>query len=115
MSMLTSGLRAWVTQRVSAIVMVIFFVVVPLYMVQLGVKDFASWKQVMATPLMVIAWGLFFLAVIAHAWVGIRDVILDYVHNFVLRSLSLSLVVIVLVASLLWVLRVLLLNSGLSL
>ena len=112
--MLVSGLRAWIIQRGSALLMIAFFIIIPIYMLKSGIGDFMSWKQTMATPFMVVAWSLFFMAIVAHAWVGIRDVILDYVHPLFLRSLSLSIVAAMLIGSMIWVLRVLLLNSGLD-
>ena len=63
-----------------------------------------------STPVNRIVTGLFVLALLLHAWVGMRDVILDYVHNTVVRIFALSLVLAVLFGSGFWCAKVLLLE-----
>jgi len=109
---LLTGLWAWVVQRGSALLMISLLIVIPLTMIPLNINNYTSWQQAMASPFMVVAWSLFFIAIIAHAWVGIRDIILDYVHNLLFRTLSLSAVAVALTGCILWLLRVLLLNAG---
>ena len=50
---------------------------------------------------------LFVAALLIHAWVGIRDIILDYVHPFGARLVVLSLFALMLITSGLWAARVL--------
>jgi succinate dehydrogenase / fumarate reductase membrane anchor subunit len=58
-----------------------------------------------------IATAGFILALVAHAWVGMRDVILDYIKPVGLRLALLSLTAVLLAGSSLWALRSLLLAS----
>ena len=51
--------------------------------------------------------GLFLLALLWHTWIGIRDVILDYVPNVVSRMMVYTIVASVLVGSGLWGIRTL--------
>jgi len=50
--------------------------------------------------------ALFFAALLLHAWVGVRDVIIDYVRPFYLRFSLLMVVGGALLATLLWALRI---------
>jgi succinate dehydrogenase / fumarate reductase membrane anchor subunit len=58
-----------------------------------------------------ITTALFALSVLVHGWVGVRDVLIDYVHAIWLRLLLLAATGLVLVGSLLWVLRALVLAA----
>jgi succinate dehydrogenase / fumarate reductase membrane anchor subunit len=51
---------------------------------------------------------LFFAGVLLHAWVGIRDVVIDYVHAAALRLCVLSLVGALLLVCGFWVADILL-------
>lgn len=107
-----SGFSAWLLQRASAVYMLLFIVFTPLYIWQRGVNDYSSWRMLLAEPVMALLWALFFLALIAHAWVGVRDILVDYVHSLIVRLGLLAILAILLVMMLFWVLGVLLLNSG---
>ena len=53
-----------------------------------------------------------FAALLAHAWVGVRDVVMDYVHPVALRLLVLSLLVLYFTGLGVWVARILWLRQG---
>jgi len=59
-----------------------------------------------------IASFVFFAALLTHAWVGLRDVIMDYVHPVAVRVFVLALLVCGLLASAAWVARILLLGRA---
>ena len=106
-----SGFSAWLLQRASAVFMLLFIVLIPLYIWQYGIRDYSSCHLLLAEPIMALVWALFFLALMVHAWVGVRDIFIDYVHNLVLRLSLLAMLAALLVSMLFWVLGVLLLNS----
>jgi succinate dehydrogenase / fumarate reductase membrane anchor subunit len=54
-----------------------------------------------------VATALFALAVLLHVWVGIRDVLIDYIHAVWLRLLLMAVTALVLLTSLLWIVRAL--------
>lgn len=86
------GLRPWMIQRVSAVYIafyIIYLVIVFAIDSPLNPGDWAHW---VATPYNNIAIGLFLIALLWHAWIGVRDIILDYVPNVVARLLVLMLV-----------------------
>lgn len=102
MSRRASGLRAWLLQRISAVYLALY--VVYFLLANAGRESgYAAWRAWLAEPLPLLAMALFFIALAVHVWVGMRDVIVDYVHQVGWRLLLLSLVGLVLAASLLWV------------
>ncbi len=86
-----SGLRAWVVQRASAVYLVAYLVGMGGYLVRHPAVDFAAWRELWRTPFVAVSGALLFLALLSHAWVGIRDVILDYVHRPAWRLVCLGL------------------------
>ncbi len=98
-----SGLRAWVVQRVTAIGSLLFLLYFALHLLLAPPSSQQAWQAWLATPAMKIALILFFGAVALHAWVGMRDVVLDYVKPLGLRLACLGLLVGTLVATVAWV------------
>ena len=104
------GLRPWVIQRVSAVYMVLFILYAAYCFFSADVIAFEAWRQWLYNPFNTTVVGIFVIAVLFHAWIGMRDVVLDYVHNIMLRIFILALMVGVLIGSGLWVFRILLLS-----
>jgi succinate dehydrogenase / fumarate reductase, membrane anchor subunit len=102
MSRKASGLKAWVLQRATAIYIGLFALYLLLNLLFAAPADYVAWRGWFASPMMGIATLVFVLAVLLHAWVGIRDVVIDYVWNTAARVTVLSLVALVLVACGLW-------------
>ncbi len=108
MSAGTSGFRAWLLQRVSAVYMVFFFVYFIFAWFACSPSNYGEWKAWMGGLPMALATTLFFLAVLGHAWVGIRDVFIDYIKPAGLKFTLLISVAFVIVALGLWIIKVLL-------
>ncbi len=96
------GLRPWIIQRVSAVFIAAFFVYLLIVLLFSAPINAANWFDWVATPYNNILLGLFLIAVLWHAWIGIRDIVLDYVPNVVGRLLVLTLVAGTLIGSGLW-------------
>lgn len=106
------GLRPWIMQRISAVYIalsLIYFALCLLLADSFSAGDWiaSDWIAWVAAPYNNIALGLFLLAVVWHAWIGVRDVVLDYLPNVMARILALSLVGLVLLGSALWGLKAL--------
>ena len=69
--------------------------------------SFDAWRNWVARPLVNAAIALLVLALLTHAWVGTRDVIMDYVKPVALRFSLLVLFALIFLISLFWSLRVL--------
>ena len=85
-----SGLRAWLVQRVSAVYMLFFIIFLLTHFVVDPPRSYLAWHDWMISPGVNVIATVFSAALLAHAWVGVRDVIMDYVHPIAIRVLVLS-------------------------
>jgi len=78
------GLKDWLAQRVTALVMIAYTVI---FLVALGrgTVSYASWKALFAQEWMRFATFLFVASVLIHAWVGVRNIWMDYIKHTGLR------------------------------
>ena len=102
-----TGLRAWLVQRVTALYLGLFVIYLAFHFAVDSPTSFEDWVGWMRQPGVSVSWALFFGALLLHAWVGIRDVTLDYVHNTPLRLAVLVLIALLLAAQGFWALHVL--------
>jgi len=107
MSSPLTGLRAWLIQRLSALYLAVFLIYLLLHFLFWPPASHAQWLAWLRHPAVSIAWGLFFAMLLLHAWVGMRDVILDYVRHLALRLALLGGTGLCLSACGLWALRIL--------
>ena len=112
MSQRYDSLRAWLLQRISAVYLGGYVVTVAIYFMLNPVGDFAAWQAWAAHPFVVITAAGFVLALLVHAWVGLRDVILDYIHPLGLRVVVLTLIAFYLIGNGFWAIRVLIQAGG---
>ena len=70
--------------------------------------SFEAWRAWWRAPAVASATLVFFGSLCLHAWVGARDVVLDYVHPLALRAAALSLIALGLGALFAWVAVILL-------
>jgi succinate dehydrogenase / fumarate reductase, membrane anchor subunit len=87
------GLRDWIGQRATAVYMVLYSLVFALYALSLPEMSYAAWSAMFAGGFMRFLTFLFFLAVFYHAWIGVRDIFMDYIKPTGIR-LALHLVVL---------------------
>jgi succinate dehydrogenase / fumarate reductase membrane anchor subunit len=109
MSRQASGLRAWVLQRVTAIYLLLFLPYLIATLAASPPADHAAWVAWLGRPWVGIALLLFTAALLVHAWVGIRDAVIDYVRPIGARVTVLTLIAFGLVASGLWAFKVIVL------
>lgn len=107
MSARVHGLRGWVLQRLSAVYLALFllFLLARLLIVPPGSAQ--AWRAWVGSPPVNGAWAVFFAALLIHAWVGMRDVLIDYVRPAGLRLGLLFLLGLALLAMGYWALVVL--------
>lgn len=96
---LLSGLRAWTLQRVSALLLLGFALWFAGDLLVAPPGGYEEWRAMVARPAASAALAVFFAALLLHAWVGVRDVVLDYVHSLPLRAVVLVGVAVVLSAT----------------
>ena len=89
------GLRDWLAQRITAIVMALYTLLFLALLSGAPKLDFAAWRLLFAPQWMKLATLLFVLSLYFHAWVGVRNIIMDYIKS---SSLRLALYVLVIAA-----------------
>jgi len=74
------GLRDWLVQRVTATLMALFTLVVGLQLVWPGTPlGYDKWAGIFAAQWMKVLSFSLVVALGWHAWVGVRDILMDYV------------------------------------
>jgi succinate dehydrogenase / fumarate reductase membrane anchor subunit len=106
-----NGLRPWLIQRVSAVYIALFVVYAVITLASANAVGYLQWRDWLFHPFNTIAVGLFAIALLLHAWVGMRDIILDYLHNTLGRMIAFTLVIIALISSGIWVAKILLIST----
>jgi succinate dehydrogenase / fumarate reductase membrane anchor subunit len=101
------GLRDWLAQRVTAVVMAIYTVVFVIALLGLPRLDHPHWKALWELPLMRFATVLFALSLLVHAWVGVRNIFMDYIKPLALRLTLFAVVILALVWYGAWVVQIL--------
>ncbi|HRD33824.1 MAG TPA: succinate dehydrogenase, hydrophobic membrane anchor protein [Rhodocyclaceae bacterium] len=87
------GLRDWIGQRATAIFMVIYTVIFALNALMLPEMSYEAWSGMFAGGFLGFLTFLFFLALFYHAWIGVRDIFMDYIKPTGIR-LALHVVVL---------------------
>ena len=101
------GLRDWLAQRVTAVVMVIYTVLFLVMLLKMPQFDYVGWKAMWSAPLMRNATLLFLLSLFVHAWIGMRNIFMDYIKNTGIRLALYALVILALVAYGAWAVQIL--------
>ena len=92
------GLRDWLAQRVTAVIMAAY-TVIALAVLLGGVPiSYAVWRDLFAQGWMRVATLLFIASLAWHAWVGVRDILMDYIKPDGLR-LALQVAVLLTIAA----------------
>ncbi|MDP2070425.1 succinate dehydrogenase, hydrophobic membrane anchor protein [Methylotenera sp.] len=102
------GMRAWLTQRLTGLVMAIYSIVALLRFFIIQPENYEAWVSFFQPIWWRIASLIFWLALSMHAWLGIRDVFKDYVPNYVVQRVLQNILVVLLWIYLAWVLWLLL-------
>ena len=100
-------MRDWLAQRLTAAFMAVYTLGILWVFASQGSFDYAWWKSLFAHGWMRVATLLFAVSLVWHAWVGARDILMDYVKPDGLR-LALEVLTLVLLAGYLgWTIQVL--------
>ncbi len=105
-------LHWWLVQRASAVCMLFFILFVLVHFMVDPPNSYAAWHEWVMRPDVSAVSAVFFAALLAHAWTGLRVVIMDYVHPAAFRSLVLVLVAFGLVVMAVWIVGILLRGRG---
>ena len=101
------GLSSWLVQRMSAVVMALYTVIVLAVLLVQPPSSHAAWKTLFASGWMRGATLLFFVSLLLHAWVGMRDILMDYVKPAGWRLVLQLAVILALVSYAGWAVQIL--------
>ena len=80
------GLRDWLAQRVTALLMALFTLLIVLRLVfSRGPVGYDTWAGIFSAQWMKTLTFTVILALLYHAWVGMRDIWMDYIKPVGLR------------------------------
>ena len=101
------GMRDWLSQRITAVLMALFTIVLLAQLLFGGPLGYDRWAGIFSTQWMKVLTFVVFISIGWHAWVGMRDIWMDYIKPVVLR-LTLQVATIVwLVGCMGWAVQVL--------
>ena len=101
------GLRDWLAQRGTAVGMLVYTLLVLMALVMLPKFDYFTWKALWQLQLMRYASVLFVAALLYHAWVGVRNIFMDYIKDTGVRLTLHAAVILALLAYGAWAVQIL--------
>lgn len=96
------GLTLWLLQRASAVVMALYLPAFLVYALCAGPLDYAAWHGLFAPLAVKVGSLLFVAALLLHAWIGLREIFIDYLHPMALRLPLLLLFAVLYLGCLVW-------------
>lgn len=96
------GLGDWLLQRLTAIVMATYTVALVACLMMQTPAHYADWKALFSGTFMRLGTMLFLASLLYHAWVGMRDIVMDYVKPAWLRLLLETGIALTLLFYLIW-------------
>jgi succinate dehydrogenase / fumarate reductase, membrane anchor subunit len=79
------GLRDWLSQRVTAAVMALFTFALIVQVLLPGEMGYDKWAGIFSRQWMKVLTFVVIVSLIVHVWVGVRDVLMDYVKPVGMR------------------------------
>ena len=100
------GLLDWLAQRVTAVVMAVYILLLIVALLISTPHDHAAWETIFANQWIRIASFLFFVSLCWHAWIGIRNILMDYIHETGIRLTIQVLVILSLLFYAVWAIEI---------
>lgn len=101
------GLRDWLAQRITAVIMAVYSVILVYLLLSGPPIRYAVWKDLFSQGWMRVATLLFGASLAWHMWVGVRDILMDYVKPDGLRLLLQVMTLLTIAAYLGWTIQIL--------
>ena len=96
------GVGDWLLQRLTAVVMAGYTVFLGLMLAMHRPAGYAGWRDMFSETWFRVGTMLFVAALLYHAWVGMRDILMDYVKATGVRLTAQFAVGFVLLVYLVW-------------
>ncbi len=101
------GLGSWLLQRMSAVVLACYSLFMAGWLLAHPHPDYAVWAALFSGNAMRTFTLLVLLALYLHAWVGVRDAVMDYFKPMWLRLAIYVLVILALLLYAIWSVQIL--------
>ena len=92
------GLRDWLSQRITGVVMALFTVAVVVQLLLPGELGYDKWAGMFSRQWMKVLTFTVIVSLLIHAWVGMRDIWMDYVKPVGMRLFLQALTIVWLLA-----------------
>lgn len=79
------GLTDWIAQRATAVIMAVYSVLIAAVLLIVRPGTFEAWHGVFANGVIKFLTFLFLVSLFYHAWIGVRDIWMDYIKPVGLR------------------------------
>jgi len=96
MMLAKNAFRTWVWQRLSALYLGIYILVALFHFTFSPPDSYDAWIHTLRNPAVSSTTAVFFFMIAVHAWIGIRDIIFDYMHHTMVRMSTLGIVTLAL-------------------
>ncbi|WP_028450891.1 succinate dehydrogenase, hydrophobic membrane anchor protein [Chitinibacter tainanensis] len=100
------GLRDWLVQRVTAVIMLAYTIGVLAFILLANGASFEAWQTLFACTWVKVVTTVTLFALLWHAWVGVRDIWMDYIKPVGLRLTMHVLTLLWLAGSLVYMVKV---------
>jgi succinate dehydrogenase / fumarate reductase, membrane anchor subunit len=101
------GMRDWLSQRITAVLMAVFTIVLLAQVLLGGEMGYDRWAEIFSAQWMKMLTLVVFIALGWHAWVGVRDIWMDYVKPVAVRLALQVMTIVWLLACMGWAVQVL--------
>lgn len=101
------GLGSWLAQRITALIMALYTIVLVVVFAAHRPITYDAWKGLFAHGWMRVGTLLFAVSLAWHAWVGVRDIVMDYVKPDGMRLALETLTVLMLASYVGWMVQIL--------
>jgi succinate dehydrogenase / fumarate reductase, membrane anchor subunit len=101
------GMRDWLAQRITGVILAVYAVLLIALVLSRKEMSYGVWAGFFAESWMKVATLLAVLALIYHAWVGVRDIYMDYIKPTAIRLTLQVLTILALISYAAWALVIL--------
>lgn len=101
------GLRDWLVQRITAVLMIAYTGLLIVLVAVYQPEHYEEFKSLFSIQWVKIASLLCFAGLCWHAWVGVRNILMDYAHPMFIRLTLQVVCIVALLGYLIWFLDIL--------
>lgn len=101
------GLRDWLAQRITAVILAVYTLWLLVELLMMPELTYGNWAGLFGSIHMKVLTLLALVALAWHAWIGVRDIFMDYIKPTGLRLLLQVATIVALAAYVVWAVTIL--------